>query len=244
MLRPTQSAIVFVQQLGRGLRKSENKEFVVVLDFIGNYKNNFLIPIALSGDRSYNKDNIRRYVMEGDRIIPGISTIHFDEISRKRIFSAIDSANFSDIRLIRENYTNLKYKLGRIPKLKDFDDYGEMDVCRIFDNSSLGSYYKFLVKYEKDYKVRLTRDEKKMIEFISKKFAAGKRIQELEMLKRLMAYQHRIFGILEKSLKEEYGIPMNDGSKRNLINIMTNEFPSGSGKKAYDNCIVIEKRRK
>lgn len=111
MLRPTQSAIVFVQQLGRGLRKKANKEFVIVLDFIGNYKNNFLIPIALSGDRSYNKDNIRRYVMEGERIIPGVSTIHFDEISRKRIFAAIDAANFNDIKLIKENYTNLKRKL-------------------------------------------------------------------------------------------------------------------------------------
>ncbi len=241
MLRPTQSAIVFVQQLGRGLRKAENKDFVVVLDFIGNYKNNFLIPIALSGDRSYNKDNIRRYVMEGDRIIPGVSTIHFDEISRKRIFSAIDSANFNDVRLIKENYTNLKYKLGRIPNLKDFDEYGEMDVCRIFDNSSLGSYYKFLVKYEKDYKIRLSKDEEKMIEFISKKFASGKRIQELEMLKRLMAYHHHIFGILEKSLKEEYGISMEARTEQNLINVMTNEFPSGSGKKTYDNCIFIEK---
>ncbi|MCD8123963.1 MAG: DEAD/DEAH box helicase, partial [Lachnospiraceae bacterium] len=241
MLRPTQSAIVFVQQLGRGLRKSENKEFVVVLDFIGNYKNNFLIPIALSGDRSYNKDNIRRYVMEGDRIIPGLSTIHFDEISRKRIFSAIDSANFSDIRLIRENYTNLKYKLGRIPGLRDFDDYGEMDVCRIFDNSSLGSYYKFLVKYEKEYSVRLTKDEEKVVEFISRKLAAGKRIQELEMLKRLMTYQHGIFGILKKSLKDEYDISMDDGAERNLINVMTNEFPSGTGKKTYEQCVFIEK---
>ena len=56
MLRPTQSPIVFVQQLGRGLRKAENKEYVVILDFIGNYMNNFMIPIALSGDKSYNKD--------------------------------------------------------------------------------------------------------------------------------------------------------------------------------------------
>ena len=56
LLRPTQSPIVFVQQLGRGLRKSKGKEYVVILDFIGNYKNNFMIPIALSGDRSYNKD--------------------------------------------------------------------------------------------------------------------------------------------------------------------------------------------
>ena len=41
MLRPTQSPIVFIQQLGRGLRKAEGKEYVVILDFIGNYKNNF-----------------------------------------------------------------------------------------------------------------------------------------------------------------------------------------------------------
>lgn len=47
MLRPTESPIVFVQQLGRGLRKAIDKEYVVILDFIGNYKNNFMIPIAL-----------------------------------------------------------------------------------------------------------------------------------------------------------------------------------------------------
>ena len=240
MLRPTQSAIVFVQQLGRGLRKAQNKEFVVILDFIGNYKKNFLIPIALSGDRSYNKDNIRRYVMEGDRVIPGISTIHFDEISRNRIFAAIDAANFSDIKLIKENYTNLKYKLGRIPKLKDFDEYGEMDVCRIFDNSSLGSYYKFLVKYEKEYTVRLSEKEEKVVEFISKKLASGKRIHELEMLNRLLTYHHGILSVLKKSLQENYNIALNENAQTNIVNVMTNEFPSGSGKKTYDSCILIE----
>ena len=56
----------------------------------------------------------------------------------------LTAQNFSDIRLIKENYKNLKNKLGRIPALKDFDHYGEMDVLRIFDNNSLGSYYKFL----------------------------------------------------------------------------------------------------
>lgn len=173
MLRPTQSPVVFIQQLGRGLRKANGKEYVVILDFIGNYNNNFMIPIALSGDRTYNKDNIRRYIMEGGRVIPGASTVHFDEISRKRIFASVDNANFSDIKLIKENYTNLKNKLGRIPRLRDFDDYGEMDVMRIFDNNRLRSYYKFLVKYEKEYKIRLSEDEEKVIEFVSKKFPAG-----------------------------------------------------------------------
>ena len=243
MLRPTQSPIVFIQQLGRGLRKASEKEYVVILDFIGNYKNNFMIPIALSGDRSYNKDNIRRYLMEGGRVIPGASTIHFDEISRKRIFAAVDNANFSDIKLIKENYTNLKNKLGRIPRLRDFDDYGEMDVLRIFDNNSLGSYYKFLVKYEKEYKIRLAPEEEKVIEFVSKKLASGKRIQELRLLNRMLAYAHRLmlFAGLQEELRVDYGIQMSEDQKDNIINIMTNEFPAGASKNTYAECVFIEK---
>lgn len=245
MLRPTQSPIVFIQQLGRGLRKASGKEYVVILDFIGNYNNNFMIPIALSGDRTYNKDNIRRYVMEGGRVIPGASTVHFDEISRKRIFASVDNANFSDIKLIKENYNNLKNKLGRIPALRDFDDYGEMDVIRIFDNNSLGSYYKFLVKYEKEYTIRLSEDEEKVIEFVSKKLASGKRIQELQLLKRILVYTRGIskiglFAGLENDLKS-YGKVMSKDQQDNIIHVMTNEFPAGSGKKTYAQCVFIEK---
>ncbi len=241
MLRPTESPIVFVQQLGRGLRKANHKEYVVILDFIGNYKNNFMIPIALSGDRSYNKDNIRRYVLEGDRVIPGSSTIHFDEIAKKQIFAAIDSANFSDIKLIKENYKNLKNKLGYIPTLKDFDKYGEMDVLRIFDNNNLGSYYKFLVKYEKDYKVRLSGAEEKVIEFISKKLASGKRIHELELLNRMLFYRHGLIGMLRNSLSHTYGVRLQEKSVQNVVNIMTNEFPTGTGKNTYSECVFMQK---
>ena len=240
MLRPTESPIVFVQQLGRGLRKAIDKEYVVILDFIGNYKNNFMIPIALSGDRSYNKDNIRRYVLEGERIIPGSSTIHFDEISKKRIFEAIDLADFTDIKLIKENYTNLKRKLGRIPSLLDFDKYGEMDVFRIFDNKSLGSYYKFLVKYEKKFKIRLNMNEEKMIEFISKKIANGKRIHELELLNILNNESDNLLEKLQKKINVKYGFYLDEKTKRSIVNVLTNNFASGSSKKTYKECIFIE----
>nr|MCR5624949.1 DUF3427 domain-containing protein [Lachnospiraceae bacterium] len=239
LLRETQSPIVFVQQLGRGLRKAEGKEYVVILDFIGNYKNNFMIPIALSGDRTYNKDNIRRYVTEGERVIPGMSTIDFDEISRKRIYAAIDTANFSDIKLIKENYNNLKFKLGRIPKLLDFDKYGEMDVLRIFDNKSLGSYYKFLVKYEKDYKVRLSDAEEKIVEFISKKLASGKRIHEIEFLSVLLTHEKSIIKGFKSELKTKYKKECSDDIIKNVVNVMTNEFPAGSSKSTYKSCVFI-----
>ena len=246
MLRPTQSPIVFIQQLGRGLRKAEGKKYVVILDFIGNYNHNFMIPIALSGDRTYNKDNIRRYIMEGTRLIPGASTVHFDEVSRKRIFASIDRANFSDVKLIKENYQNLKNKLGRIPALQDFDEYGEMDVLRIFDNNRLGSYYKFLVKYEKEYTVRLSEAEETVVEFVSKKLASGKRIQELQLFKRMLFYHRKfskigLFMGLSEDL-QQYGKKMNENQQENLVNVMTNEFPAGTGKKTYASCVFIEKK--
>ena len=62
MIRPTDSAIIFVQQLGRGLRKVDGKGYLTVIDVIGNYSNNYLIPIALYGDTSYNKDVLRRSI--------------------------------------------------------------------------------------------------------------------------------------------------------------------------------------
>ena len=71
LLRPTESSIVYIQQLGRGLRKSENKEFVVILDFIGNYEKNFLIPAAISQNNSFDKDFMKRFLMNGTNIIPG-----------------------------------------------------------------------------------------------------------------------------------------------------------------------------
>lgn len=83
MLRPTESSIIFIQQLGRGLRKSANKEYVTVIDFIGNYKTNYLIPIALSGDQSQNKDNYKKFLTNNDSI-NGVSTINFEEVAKNR----------------------------------------------------------------------------------------------------------------------------------------------------------------
>lgn len=243
MLRPTESAIIFVQQLGRGLRKYQDKEYVVVIDFIGNYTKNFLIPIALSGDRTYNKDTIRRYIGEGNRLIPGSSTINFDAVSKKRIFESIDSANFSDIKIIKESYQQLKYKLGKVPSLMDFETYGEIDVLRIFDNHSLGSYYRFLVKYEEEYTIRLSPEQEKCVEFISKKFASGKRVHELLILKRLLSYHHKLFAYLRHQLKNEYNIEFSEKSQKNIVNILTNEFASGTGKNTYKDCILISKEK-
>lgn len=183
MLRPTQSPVVFIQQLGRGLRKAEGKEYVVVLDFIGNYNNNFMIPVALSGDRTYNKDTIRRYVMEGGRVIPGCSTIHFDEVSRRKIFESIDRMAPKST-MLREKYFQLKDRLGRIPTVLDFYDHGEIDPMMFIAYSR--TYDSFVRKYDKDYNVDFSQEETAMLEFVSSLLVNGKRPHELLMLQMLL----------------------------------------------------------
>nr|WP_241520124.1 DUF3427 domain-containing protein [Bifidobacterium catulorum] len=119
MLRNTQSSIVFTQQLGRGLRKFPHKESVVVIDFIGNYANNYLIPIALygnTGDRDIARKNLQRTSI-------GLSSISFDRIARERILKSLDTADWSDMRKLTEQYRQIRYEYGRIPMLTDVYDY-------------------------------------------------------------------------------------------------------------------------
>lgn len=236
MLRPTQSPIVFTQQLGRGLRKSFDKEYVVILDFIGNYDSNYMIPIALSGDKSYNKDTVRRFVYDGGATLPGTSTIHFDKIAREKIYTSIDQVKFSSKNLIKENYQNLKYKLGHIPKLSDFELYGEMDVQLIINEYN--SYHEFLLSVEKqEYNIKLNEIQTRMIEFVSKKIANGKRIHELVLLQLLLDNKNNVLSELKRTLKSYYDIVMDNNCEQNIINYMTNNFLNN---KKYNNCIFIK----
>ena len=184
MLRPTQSPIVFIQQLGRGLRKAEDKEYVVILDFIGNYNNNFMIPVALSGDRSYNPDTIRKYVISGNRTIPGASTVHFDEIAKEKIFQSIDKIRGMK-SIIKESYISLKNRLGRIPRLFDFYENNEVDPLVIIREYK--TYYAFVENVEKgNYSCGLSDSEKLILEYLSKTILSGVRPDELEILDLLM----------------------------------------------------------
>ena len=231
MLRPTESQIIFVQQLGRGLRKAANKEYVVILDFIGNYTNNFMIPMALSGDKSYSKDTIRRYVREGNRVIPGSSTIHFDEISRKRIYASIDKVSTTK-KLLTEKYLEYRYKLGRIPTLCEFYRDSEIDPLLFLDYA--GSYHGFLTgitKDEPEYKVKFEVPETNVLEFFSSLLAKGKRPHELLLVKMLAERSACTRTELISGLAE-YGLQRPDESIDSAIRFLKGEFVNTQGEKA------------
>lgn len=184
MLRPTQSAIIFVQQLGRGLRKNKDKSYVSVIDFIGNYENNFFIPIALYGDNSCNKDNLRRALTQESGCIPGTSTIQINEIARQKIFDAITETKvFGNKKFLKAEYSKLKMRLGRVPTMMDFVKNGFIDPLLFVEK--MGSFYEFKMEM-KDHGSELNEEEKLSLRFISKEFAHGLRIHELLCLKLLL----------------------------------------------------------
>ncbi|MDD6366924.1 MAG: DEAD/DEAH box helicase [Stecheria intestinalis] len=223
LLRPTQSPVVFIQQLGRGLRKHEGKEFVVILDFIGNYTNNYMIPIALSGDRSYNKDNIRKYVREGNRIIPGSSTIHFDEISKERIYQSINQST-TPSALKKEKYELLKAKLGRIPTILDFYQYGEIDPT-LFIDGKIRSYDEYVRKVDRNYHVTFTADQQLVLEYITRFFLNGMRPHELLMMQMLVdgeTITPKIFAERLKAFDPNSRFSMED--YRSSVRMLLNQF--------------------
>lgn len=181
MLRQTQSSIIFIQQLGRGLRKHDDKDYVTIIDFIGNYKNNYLIPIALSGDKTMNKDNVRRNTVNTD-YIQGVSTINFEEIAKKQIFDAINNTNLSTLKILKDSYLEVKNRIGRIPLLVDFIEQNSLDPEVIINY--VPTYYDFLLKMKEDI-APITDYEKSILSLIGKDFLPGKRIHEILLLKLL-----------------------------------------------------------
>ena len=224
MLRPTESLIVFIQQLGRGLRKANGKEYVVILDFIGNYNNNFMIPVALSGDRSYNADTIRKYVISGNNTIPGASTVHFDEIAKDRIFASIDKIKGMK-SIIRESYVSLKNRLGRVPYLLDFYENGEVDPLVIIKEYK--TYQAFLEAVEKElYIGRLNEQEKTTLEYLSKTILSGARPFELEILRQLMKKPSISINEIREIFIRRYDYKVNMQSIDNAADVLQGKFVS------------------
>lgn len=222
MLRPTDSSIIFIQQLGRGLRKTEGKHYVTIIDFIGNYTNNYLIPIALYGDTSYNKDKLRKLLTEGSRELPGTSTINFDEISKEKIFNSIDSAKMDKLADLRKDYDLLKFKIGRTPMMMDFINHGSRDPFLYVNYSK--SYFNFVNRIEKKFEHSLSSKQIKLLELFSKEINNSKRITESILLKELINYtQINVFSF-KKIIKDTYNIDVNNETLISTIANLNFEF--------------------
>ncbi|WP_062515131.1 DUF3427 domain-containing protein [Halobacillus sp. KGW1] len=234
MLRQTQSSIVFIQQLGRGLRKHETKDYVTVIDFIGNYKNNYLIPVALSGDQSQNKDNIRRRVIDTS-YIQGRSTINFEEVAKERVYDAIRTASLTNVKVLREAYTELKNRIGRMPMLVDFQANQSIDPKVLVDKK--GNYYDFLVSLKEDVG-HVSEYEKMILTMLSQEILSGKRIHEAVLLKLLLDHSTISHNFYIDKLKEVNGRV--DGDTLSSVERMLNlHFFKSNDQKKYGNKPIV-----
>lgn len=240
MLRPTQSAIIFVQQLGRGLRKIEEKDYLTVIDFIGNYKNNFLVPVALYGDTSYNKDTLRKLMSSGSSMIPGTSTINFDLIARKKIFDAINNANMQLRRDLVADYNLLKYKLGRIPMMVDFLVHGSRDPMLYVNYSK--SYFNFVQSVENGMTSLLNDKEKKLLELFANEINNSKRIEESFILNALIDSSRININSLKKDIKDNFGYSISDDTIQSCIGNLNFDFIRSNQKNVIiiNNYIIVD----
>lgn len=246
-LRPTESQTVFIQQLGRGLRKYPGKDYVTVLDFIGNnYDRAVQIAMALGTlgkttymEKAYLKEMIRTNFESLD--IPDVK-IEIDDLSKEEIINFIDKTNFNSRVFLEKDYKNFKSYInnGSYPTHMDFlNSDVSPDLIRIikstFSGSKNKSYYNFLKKIDED---TIPMFDDKQIAFINN-------MEDLLPLARLDEYliieqaikEHtidlkRIEGINEnitdKTLKNAYNnlksLGLVENNKIDLTNIEDGEF--------------------
>lgn len=218
MLRNTESRIIFLQQLGRGLRKYPGKDYVTVVDFIGNYKHNYMIPLALNDDSSRDQDQARREVQLPQNI--GVSTINFSQVASERILTSLEKTKLDSIAELRRAYRELEQRLGRGPLLIDFLQANSVSPVVFARNKLLDNYGSFLVKMGE--KVKLNQYENQVLTFITKELLSGKRAHELILLSLLKDQE-----VTKKQLinaLEQNNCYVNEAVLRSLTDILSLRF--------------------
>lgn len=185
MLRQTQSAIVFVQQLGRGLRKFKDKEYLVVIDFIGNYANNYLIPIALFGDESLNRESLRKNLITAEEtgVLPGLSSVRFDRISQQRVLDSIKTTKLDSMQNLKAALVAMRNRVGGAPKLWDFYRFESVDPVLL---ATKKEHYPALVQSLLRIDHGLSDPESRMLWLISAEICSAKRPHEFILLRELL----------------------------------------------------------
>lgn len=235
MLRQTQSSIIFIQQLGRGLRKHPSKDYVTIIDFIGNYKNNYLIPMALSGDSSLNKDTIRRSVADTS-YIKGASTVLFEQIAKEQIYRSINTARIDHFKNLKEYYLNLENRLGRTPDLFDFLEQNSLDPETILEH--FAHYDAFLAKVTGTPSL-LSEQEQALLSFISQELLNGKRKHELYVLQHLAEQGSIELKQLADNLAND-DLLHSSTTIHSVVDVLTLSFFTSASKKRYGHSPLIE----
>ena len=173
--------------------------------------------------------------MEGSSVIPGSSTIHFDEISKESIFKAIDKAQ-TPLAFLKEKYFILRDRLGRMPTVQEFYKYGEVDPILFteYEHSKKTSYYEVVSRIDNDCGIpEFNEQQNKTLDYISTQIINGKRLHELLILDEMMK-SGCIDPVSARKRLAQYGISFKQKDYDSAIRILDKTFINTQGdKKKY-----------
>ena len=190
------------------MRKHKNKDFLTVLDFIGNHKKAYLIALSLVGNKAIDKESIK-FSLQNNFADFKNAFISMDEISKNRILKQIENENFNHLKYLKEQYFEFKSILeNKVPKLVDFLQFSDVinPLNFIYESKS---YVEFIAKVEdekikNEYKILCQNEEfLKAIRFIENLLPI-KRVYEFVILKYLLNHdfcdEEIAFKVLDKYL--------------------------------------------
>lgn len=225
-LRPTESPIVFLQQLGRGLRRSKGKEYLNVLDFIGNYEKAGRVRFLLTG-RTLEKNE---YYNPADRsAFPDDCLIDFD-MKLIDLFSEMDKKHLKVRDQIRNEYYRVKEFLGRIPSRMDLFTYMDDDIYRVAITHSKDNPFKRYLDFRKELG-ELTEEENLLYRGIGREFInliENTNMSKVYKMPVLMAFYNH--GNVRSQVSEE-----------ELLDSWKEFFSTGTNWKDLDRGITYEK---
>ena len=164
-LRPTESPIVFLQQLGRGLRKSKDKEYLNVLDFIGNYEKAGRVRFLLSGKTLSEK---AKYNPADRTLFPDDCLIDFD-MKLIDLFAEMDKKHLKVKDQIQNEYFRVKELIGKRPSRIELFTYMDDDVYQMVISHSKENPFKRYLDFLKELN-ELTTDEETLYKGIGREF--------------------------------------------------------------------------
>lgn len=128
LLRPTQSATLFLQQLGRGLRHHRGKAACLVLDFIGQHRDEFRFETILSALTGMPRAKLRPAIEAGFPFLPSGCALQLDPVARHQILASLRASLAGARRLSAE-----LRDLGERPTLAEFLAETGRELDEVYD---------------------------------------------------------------------------------------------------------------
>ena len=225
-LRPTESPIVFLQQLGRGLRKCRGKEFLTVLDFIGNYEKAGRVRFLLEGKSDthgevYHPSDTLRF--------PDDCLVDFD-MKLIDLFAEMDRKQLKLKDQITNEYFKVKELLAKRPTRLDLFTYMDDNIYEAAITHSKDNPFKRYLEFLNDLG-ELSQIEEEFYKGIGREFISlleNTNMSKVYKMPVLMAFYNNSDVLMEVSEKQ-------------LLSSWKKFFSTGTNWKDLDKSMTLQK---